>query len=133
MLVQCVVSALVRLQYNSYTSMSSLPPCTPVVTVLAIFHDLRVDHDLYSLVFGESVMNDAVAIVLFRCVCEYVCGCGCVCVGVFVCGCGYVSVCVCRCVGVGVCEHITRGGNTGREHFHHLNSQAEIIQEKLAT
>lgn len=36
------------------------------VTVLAIFHDLHVDVDLYALVFGESVMNDAVAIVLFR-------------------------------------------------------------------
>ena len=36
------------------------------VTVLAIFHDLHVDIDLFSLVFGESVMNDAVAIVLFR-------------------------------------------------------------------
>ena len=37
-----------------------------LVTVLAIFHDLHVDVDLYALVFGESVMNDAVAIVLFR-------------------------------------------------------------------
>ena len=36
------------------------------VTVLAIFHDLHVDFDIFSLVFGESVMNDAVAIVLFR-------------------------------------------------------------------
>ena len=34
--------------------------------MLAIFHDLHVDVDLYALVFGESVMNDAVAIVLFR-------------------------------------------------------------------
>ena len=34
------------------------------VTVLAIFHDLHVDVDLYALVFGESVLNDAVAIVL---------------------------------------------------------------------
>ena len=40
--------------------------CFCVVTVLAIFHDLHVDHDIFSLVFGESVMNDAVAIVLFR-------------------------------------------------------------------
>ena len=37
-----------------------------VVTVLAIFHDLHVDVDLYALVFGESVMNDAVAIVLYK-------------------------------------------------------------------
>lgn len=34
------------------------------VTVLAIFHALNVDVDLYALVFGESVLNDAVAIVL---------------------------------------------------------------------
>ena len=48
----------------------SLISATDPVTVLAIFHDLHVDHDLYSLVFGESVMNDAVAIVLFRLVKE---------------------------------------------------------------
>ena len=44
----------------------SLISATDPVTVLAIFHDLHVDVDLYSLVFGESVMNDAVAIVLYR-------------------------------------------------------------------
>jgi NhaP-type Na+/H+ or K+/H+ antiporter len=49
----------------------SLISATDPVTVLAIFHDLHVDHDLYSLVFGESVLNDAVAIVLFRSVDEY--------------------------------------------------------------
>lgn len=37
--------------------------CLPV-TVLAIFHELKVDVDLYALLFGESVLNDAVAIVL---------------------------------------------------------------------
>jgi len=36
------------------------------VTVLAIFSDLNVDMDLYALVFGESVLNDAVAIVLVQ-------------------------------------------------------------------
>lgn len=32
--------------------------------MLAIFHELHVDPDLYTLLFGESVLNDAVAIVL---------------------------------------------------------------------
>jgi len=34
------------------------------VTVLAIFNELHVDVDLYALLFGESVLNDAVAVVL---------------------------------------------------------------------
>eukprot|EP00729_Bicosta_minor_P002875 gene2875-11074_t len=38
---------------------------TDPVTVLAIYHDLHVDHRLFALVFGESVMNDAVALVLY--------------------------------------------------------------------
>ncbi|XP_067085049.1 sodium/hydrogen exchanger 6-like [Osmerus mordax] len=37
---------------------------TDPVTVLAIFNELRVDVDLYALLFGESVLNDAVAIIL---------------------------------------------------------------------
>ncbi|XP_009199836.2 sodium/hydrogen exchanger 9 isoform X2 [Papio anubis] len=42
----------------------SLMSATDPVTVLAIFHELHVDLDLYTLLFGESVLNDAVAIVL---------------------------------------------------------------------
>ncbi|KAI7793335.1 sodium/hydrogen exchanger 6b [Triplophysa rosa] len=37
---------------------------TDPVTVLAIFNELKVDVDLYALMFGESVLNDAVAIIL---------------------------------------------------------------------
>ncbi|CAL8073970.1 unnamed protein product [Orchesella dallaii] len=37
---------------------------TDPVTVLAVFNDLHVDVNMYALVFGESVLNDAVAIVL---------------------------------------------------------------------
>ncbi|XP_075225926.1 na[+]/H[+] hydrogen exchanger 3 isoform X2 [Lycorma delicatula] len=54
---------------HSFTYLDSLyfgaviSPTDPL-TILAIFNDLRVDVTLYSLVFGESVLNDAVAIVL---------------------------------------------------------------------
>ncbi|XP_056005780.1 sodium/hydrogen exchanger 9-like isoform X3 [Ostrea edulis] len=37
---------------------------TDPVTVLAIFSDLKADVDLFAFIFGESVLNDAVAIVL---------------------------------------------------------------------
>ncbi|XP_055501656.1 sodium/hydrogen exchanger 9-like isoform X2 [Leucoraja erinacea] len=42
----------------------ALISATDPVTVLAIFHELDVDPQLYTLLFGESVLNDAVAIVL---------------------------------------------------------------------
>ncbi|XP_060690507.1 sodium/hydrogen exchanger 9-like [Hemiscyllium ocellatum] len=42
----------------------ALISATDPVTVLAIFHELDVDVQLYTLLFGESVLNDAVAIVL---------------------------------------------------------------------
>lgn len=35
-----------------------------LVTVLAVFNEMHVDEDLYALIFGESCLNDAVAIVL---------------------------------------------------------------------
>ncbi len=37
---------------------------TDPVTVLAVFKELKVDVNLDALLFGESVLNDAVAIVL---------------------------------------------------------------------
>ncbi|KMY88587.1 sodium/hydrogen exchanger 6 isoform X4 [Drosophila simulans] len=54
---------------SSFTFLDSLyfgaliSPTDPL-TILAIFNDLRVDVNLYALVLGESVLNDAVAIVL---------------------------------------------------------------------
>ncbi|KAJ2893356.1 monovalent cation:H+ antiporter, CPA1 (nhx1), partial [Coemansia aciculifera] len=38
---------------------------TDPVTILAVFEQLRVDPKLFSIIFGETVFNDAVAIVLF--------------------------------------------------------------------
>lgn len=54
---------------NSFTFLDTLYfgaliSSTDPLTILAIFHDLHVDVNLYALVFGESVLNDAVAIVL---------------------------------------------------------------------
>ena len=51
----------------------ALISATDPVTVLAVFQKLKADVDLYSLVFGESVMNDAVAIVLYRTLVQFKC------------------------------------------------------------
>ncbi|KAJ1972082.1 monovalent cation:H+ antiporter, CPA1 (nhx1) [Dimargaris xerosporica] len=39
---------------------------TDPVTVLAIFNQLKVDPALYTMIFGESTLNDAVSIVLYE-------------------------------------------------------------------
>jgi len=44
----------------------ALISATDPVTVLAIFSEMKADLNLYSMVFGESVLNDAVAIVLYK-------------------------------------------------------------------
>ncbi|RHZ16148.1 hypothetical protein DYB31_000407 [Aphanomyces astaci] len=46
-------------------SFGALISATDTVSVLAIFQELRVEPTLFYLVFGESSLNDAVAIVLF--------------------------------------------------------------------
>jgi len=49
----------------------SLISATDPVTILAIFTDLNVDVNLYAIVFGESVLNDAVAMVITRTLEDY--------------------------------------------------------------
>ena len=39
---------------------------TDPVTILAIFNTYKVDPKLYTVIFGESILNDAIAIVLFQ-------------------------------------------------------------------
>lgn len=39
---------------------------TDPVTILAIFNTYKVDTKLYTIIFGESILNDAIAIVIFE-------------------------------------------------------------------
>lgn len=39
---------------------------TDPVTIMAIFNSYKVDPKLYTIIFGESILNDAVAIVIFE-------------------------------------------------------------------
>ena len=48
---------------------ASLISSTDPVSTLAVFQSLRVDPTLFYLVFGESVLNDAIAITV--CVCYF--------------------------------------------------------------
>ncbi|CAI7933569.1 unnamed protein product, partial [Closterium sp. NIES-54] len=50
----------------------ALISATDPVSVLAVFQQLGVDRTLYAQVFGESVLNDAVAIVLYRTMLSFV-------------------------------------------------------------
>lgn len=50
---------------SSFAFGSLISAVDPVAT-LAIFHALDVDPTLNMLVFGESVLNDAVSIVMFK-------------------------------------------------------------------
>lgn len=55
-----------RLPFHESIMYGALISATDPVSVLAIFQELGTDVNLYALVFGESVLNDAVAISLYR-------------------------------------------------------------------
>ncbi|KAG9301684.1 hypothetical protein G9A89_016755 [Geosiphon pyriformis] len=57
---------IVALSFLDSMIFGAILSATDPVTVLAIFQTLKVDPKLYSVIFGESIMNDAVAIVLFQ-------------------------------------------------------------------
>ena len=67
-----VVGICTSLPFLHALIFGALISATDPVTVLAIFQELGVNIDLYSLVFGESVLNDAVAIVMYRTLLNFV-------------------------------------------------------------
>ncbi|KAG0498324.1 hypothetical protein HPP92_003015, partial [Vanilla planifolia] len=61
-----LVFLMYRLPLVECMMFGSLISATDPVTVLSIFQELGTDVNLYALVFGESVLNDAMAISLYR-------------------------------------------------------------------
>uniref|UniRef100_T1IZ25 Sodium/hydrogen exchanger n=1 Tax=Strigamia maritima TaxID=126957 RepID=T1IZ25_STRMM len=57
--------------FNNCLFFGAVVSATDPVTILAIFNDLHVDVNVYALVFGESVLNDAVAIALVSAIQSY--------------------------------------------------------------
>nr|XP_023656646.1 sodium/hydrogen exchanger 7 isoform X1 [Paramormyrops kingsleyae] len=70
-LMQVVGQLTDKFYYTDCLFFGAVISATDPVTVLAIFNELHADVDLYALLFGESVMNDAVAIVLSSSIVAY--------------------------------------------------------------
>jgi sodium/hydrogen exchanger-like protein 6/7 len=56
----------VKITFVESMSVGATLSATDPVTILAIFNTYKVDPKLYTVIFGESILNDAVAIVLFE-------------------------------------------------------------------
>ncbi|KAI1638864.1 Sodium/hydrogen exchanger family-domain-containing protein [Biscogniauxia mediterranea] len=52
--------------FNDAISVGATLSATDPVTILAIFNTYKVDPKLYTVIFGESILNDAIAIVIFE-------------------------------------------------------------------
>ncbi|VDM20900.1 unnamed protein product [Hydatigera taeniaeformis] len=65
-------SSSVGITFNAYLLFASLIVAVDPVAVLAIFQDIGVEPGLYYMVFGESLLNDAVTVVLYRIMSEFI-------------------------------------------------------------
>ena len=45
---------------------SAITACTDPVSVLSFFKQINADKRLYALVFGESILNDAVSVIIYK-------------------------------------------------------------------
>ncbi|XP_039600656.1 sodium/hydrogen exchanger 7 isoform X1 [Polypterus senegalus] len=70
-LMQVAGQLMDKFYYTDCLFFGAIISATDPVTVLAIFNELHADVDLYALLFGESVLNDAVAIVLSSSIVAY--------------------------------------------------------------
>lgn len=65
-----------RIDFVEAMSVGATLSATDPVTILAIFNAYKVDPKLYTVIFGESILNDAIAIVLFETAQKYKNGAG---------------------------------------------------------
>ncbi|KAI9746321.1 MAG: monovalent cation:H+ antiporter, CPA1 (nhx1) [Claussenomyces sp. TS43310] len=56
----------IHMSFVDAISVGATLSATDPVTILAIFNTYKVDPKLYTIIFGESILNDAIAIVLFE-------------------------------------------------------------------
>ncbi|KAL3419397.1 sodium hydrogen exchanger [Phlyctema vagabunda] len=56
----------INMSFVDAISVGATLSATDPVTILAIFNTYKVDPKLYTIIFGESILNDAIAIVLFE-------------------------------------------------------------------
>ncbi|KAI1192758.1 Sodium/hydrogen exchanger family-domain-containing protein [Nemania serpens] len=59
------------MSFNDAISVGATLSATDPVTILAIFNTYKVDPKLYTIIFGESILNDAIAIVIFETAHQY--------------------------------------------------------------
>ncbi len=59
----CTTSSFTLSQQKVF---GSLIAAVDPVAVLTVFEDMHVNENLHTIVFGESIVNDGVAIVLYR-------------------------------------------------------------------
>lgn len=55
-----------QISFVEAISVGATLSATDPVTILAIFNTYKVDPKLYTVIFGESILNDAIAIVIFE-------------------------------------------------------------------
>ncbi|KAJ4303152.1 monovalent cation:H+ antiporter, CPA1 (nhx1) [Kalmusia sp. IMI 367209] len=55
-----------KINFVEAMSVGATLSATDPVTILAIFNSYKVEPKLYTIIFGESILNDAIAIVLFE-------------------------------------------------------------------
>lgn len=61
-----LIPGMLDMTFVDAISVGATLSATDPVTILAIFNTYKVDPKLYTIIFGESILNDAIAIVIFE-------------------------------------------------------------------